>query len=43
LALDRAFAAHPERFTSGSPLAPPLPEAVCINPDRGVELEAGDQ
>lgn len=31
-ALDKAYAAHPERFVSGPPRAPYLPPAVWINP-----------
>ena len=35
-ALDHAYSAHPERFSAGPPVAPPLPATVQINPDRGV-------
>ena len=35
-ALDAAFAAHPERFPKGRPLAPALPTTVSINPDHGI-------
>ena len=30
--LDQAYARHPERFASGAPQAPPLPQEVWINP-----------
>ncbi len=33
-ALDRAFAAHPERFPNGPPKVQALPEAVYINPPQ---------
>jgi hypothetical protein len=33
LALDKAYAAHPERFFNGSPLVQQQPEHVWINQD----------
>jgi putative transposase len=33
-ALDRAYAAHPERFVKGRPLAPTAPDQVWINPPQ---------
>lgn len=33
--LQRAYAAHPERFVKGAPVSPILPEAVWINPPKG--------
>lgn len=38
--LQGAFAAHPERFVSGAPLPPALPEAAWINPP---EKTVGDK
>ena len=32
VALDDAYAAHPERFPNGPPTVKPLPQAVYINP-----------
>ena len=32
--LNRAFAAHPERFVAGRPTPPELPEIVYINPPK---------
>jgi putative transposase len=32
--LQRAYAAHPERFVKGAPALPPLPAAVWINPPK---------
>jgi len=34
--LDEAYAAHPERFTNGRPLAPKAPDQVWINPPHSV-------
>jgi putative transposase len=39
--LDAAYAAHPDRFIKGPPLAPKLPSAVWINKPR-VTIESGD-
>lgn len=33
--LQRAYAAHPERFVKGAPVSPTLPDAVWINPPKG--------
>ncbi len=32
--LDTAYAAHPERFVTGQPTPPPLPDTVYINPPK---------
>ena len=32
--LDKAYAAHPERFVKGRPLAPKAPDQVWINPPQ---------
>jgi putative transposase len=37
--LDRAYAAHPERFVRGRPTHPAPPAAVWINPPRATEEE----
>ena len=36
--LDDAFAAHPERFVKGRPIAPKAPDQVWINPPQPVPL-----
>jgi putative transposase len=41
--LDSAYAAHPERFVRGRPMAPPAPTAVWINPPASArELKTRD-
>jgi putative transposase len=42
--LDAAYASHPERFVQGTPVPPPLPTAVWINPPslhKGTDSENG--
>ncbi len=42
--LEAAYAAHPERFVRGTPVLPPLPEAVWINkPKEMPESDSGPQ
>jgi hypothetical protein len=36
--LDEAYAAHPERFVKGRPIAPKAPDQVWINPPQSVPV-----
>lgn len=36
--LDKAYAAHPERFVKGRPIAPRAPDHVWINPPQSVTV-----
>jgi putative transposase len=38
--LDKAYAAHPERFVKGRPIAPKAPEQVWINPPQPATVSA---